>query len=96
MSDIIDYTPYMENDYKVYVDVNENRMKDGRIMPLSFVWEDGARYEIDKVTEIRPAASLKAGGAGMRYTIRIRGRERYIFLEEERGVGKWFIERAEK
>ena len=93
MGDIIDYKPYMESDLKVYVDVNEDRLKDGRILPLSFVWEDGARYEIDKVTEVRPAASLKAGGAGMRYTVRVRNRETYMFLEEEHGMGKWFMER---
>ena len=93
MSDIIDYMPYMENDSKVYVDVNEIRLKDGRLIPISFVWEDGNRYEIDKVSEVRPAASLKAGGAGIRYTVRIQNRETYMFLEEERGVGKWFMER---
>ena len=26
-------------------------------------------YEIQKVTDVRRAASLKAGGAGMRYTV---------------------------
>ena len=93
MSDIIDYKPYMENDYKVYVDVNEMRLKDGRLVPLSFVWEDGNSYSIDRVIEMRPAASLKAGGAGLRYTVRIRGQDRYMFLEEECGIYKWFMER---
>jgi len=90
---IIDHTPYMENDMKVYVDVNEDRLKDGRVIPRSFVWEDGNRYEVDGVLDMRPAASLKAGGAGMRYTVRICNRERHMFLEEDRGVGRWFLER---
>jgi len=90
VSSEVDYTT---NDFKVYVDVTEERLKDGRLIPLSFVWEDGCRYEIDKVLDMRPAASLKAGGAGMRYTVRVRHQETFMFLEEERDVSKWFMER---
>jgi len=89
----MDYKPYMENDYKVYVDVNENRLKDGRLVPLSFVWEDGTHYKIDKVLDTRLAASLKAGGAGLRYTVRVGGHETYLFLEEDKAGAKWFMER---
>jgi hypothetical protein len=93
MSNIIDYKPYMENDHKVYVEVNENRLTDGRLIPLSFVWEDGNRYEVDKVIDTRHAASLKAGGAGLRYTVMVRNRQTYMFLEEDRAGAKWFMER---
>ena len=93
MDNIIDYKAYMDNDCKVYVDVIENRLKDGRIVPLFFVWEDGSRYKIDKVLNVRPAASLKAGGAGMRYTVRVGGRETYLYLEEDKVGAKWFMER---
>jgi hypothetical protein len=89
----IDYKPYMDSDYKVYVDVTENRRKDGQVTPLSFVWEDGAEYEIDRVTDVRPAASLKAGGAGLRYTVKVRNQETYMFFEENKDGGKWFMER---
>jgi hypothetical protein len=37
---------------------------DGRIEPLSFIWEDGRKYLIDQVTDIRQAPSLKADGYG--------------------------------
>ena len=93
MSEIVDYKPYMESDCKVYVDVNEDRMKDGRLVPLSFVWEDEVRYEIDKVIDARPAASLKAGGVGLRYTVKVKGREAFLFLEEDNDGAKWFMER---
>ena len=93
MSKIVDYKQYMDCDYKVYVDVTENRLKDGHLTPLSFVWEDGCRYEIDKVVEVRPAASLKAGGAGLRYTVKVKNRDVYMFLEEDRGASRWFMER---
>ena len=95
MSDIIDYKPYMGSGCKVYVDVNEDRLKDGQLLPLSFVWEDGNRYEVDKIIDKRPAASLKAGGAGMRYTVRVMHKETYMFLEEDDGTFKWFMERRE-
>lgn len=49
---------------KVYVGVTAEFSPLGDIVPVSFVWEDGRRYRIDRVTDVRPAASLKAGGAG--------------------------------
>jgi hypothetical protein len=91
-----DYAQYMDNDCKVYVDVVERRLQDGRLIPLSFVWEDGTEYEIDRVMDVRRAASLKAGGAGLRYTVRIKKHETFMFLEEDRGIEKWFVEKREK
>lgn len=73
---------------KVYIDVAALHDKDGNIIPMYLKWENGALYFIDKVLDIRRAASLKAGGVGMRYTCKIAGRERYLFLEED----KWFVE----
>ena len=93
MSEVIDYRPYMESAHKVYVDVYEMRFRNGRLLPLALVWENGVRYKIDKVLDVCPAASLKAGGAGMRYKIRVRDRETYLFLEEDRSGTKWFMER---
>ena len=58
-------------------------------MPVAIHWEDGKEFEIDEVVDVRRAASLKAGGAGIRYTIRIGDRRTYLFLEED----KWFVER---
>ena len=84
---------HLINDRKLYVEVNEDRMPDGEVLPRSFVWEDGARYEADRILDILPAASLKAGGIGLRYKIRAAGREVFMFLEEDRGAGRWFMER---
>lgn len=74
---------------KVLVPVLAEFDTDGALKPISFVWEDGTRYTIDKVLDVRRAASLKAGGAGLRYTCVVRGRETYLFREEDR----WFMER---
>ena len=79
----------MDNSSKVYVGVNAHFEPDGRLNPLSITWEDGSEYEIDRVLNVCRAASLKAGGAGIRYTVRIGNTETYLFLEEN----KWFVER---
>lgn len=73
---------------KRYVDVVARFDTDGRIIPVKLLWHDGTVFFIDKVLDIRKAASLKAGGAGIRYTCRINNRETYVFLEENR----WFVE----
>lgn len=77
---------------KQYVSVTATFDRDGNIVPLFINWEDGRRFAIDRVTDVRYAASLKAGGAGIRYTCRIRNHEKYLFLEENR----WFIEGEKK
>ena len=55
---------------KVCVNVMAEFTNDGRLLPRSFIWKDGHVYEIQKVTDVRRAASLKAGGAGIRYARR--------------------------
>ena len=73
---------------KRYVDVFARFDTDGRIIPIKINWYDGTVLFVDKVVDIRRAASLKAGGAGIRYTCRINNQETYLFLEEN----KWFVE----
>ena len=79
----------MERPTKVYVGALAYFEPDGRLLPRSVTWEDGRTYSIDRVLDVRRAASLKAGGAGMRYTVRIGRTVTYLFLEE----GRWFVER---
>lgn len=83
---------------KVYVEVNASFGEDGQMYPKSLVWEDGTRYIIDKVTDIRQAAAMKAGGQGDRYTIIINGKQSYLFFERATNIfgnviGRWFVER---
>ena len=73
---------------KVYVEVTALFDLEGNMTPLEIFWEDGRRFEIDRVLDRRRAASLKAGGVGIRYLCRIRGRETYLFCEGPR----WFVE----
>lgn len=78
-----------ENENKVYVKVAAFFHTDGRLEPVAFWWEDGCKYCIDRITDVRRAASTKAGGIGLRYVCMVCGREVHLFLEEQR----WFIER---
>ena len=74
--------------YKKYVEVYAVYLKNGELIPKRVIWEDGRSFGIDRIIDKRNAASIIAGGAGIRYTCRIRGKTRAIFLEEKR----WFVE----
>ena len=63
--------------HKVYVDVTAEFTKDGQV------------YEIQKVTDIRRAASLKAGGVGLRYTCIVDGCKSHLYYEDN---NLWFME----
>ncbi|MBQ9001009.1 MAG: hypothetical protein IJ087_04070 [Eggerthellaceae bacterium] len=73
---------------KRYVKVVSSTDEDGLVMPLSIEWEDGRVYEIDQVLDRRRAASLKVGGTGVRYLIRIGNAKTYLFHEDPR----WYVE----
>lgn len=85
------------NEHKVYVRVNAEFDKDGFVHPKSIIWNNGTEYEINKVLAVKHMHASKAGGNGDRFTIRLRGQERYLFYERapEFGgnqVGRWFVE----
>lgn len=87
-----------QNPAKVYVQVAADFGVDGQLLPRSLIWEDGNRYEIDKVLACKSAAAMRAGGQGERFTIQVNGRERYLFFERSTdlngpNLGKWFVER---
>ena len=74
---------------KINLQVNADFDLDGNIRPRAITWEDGREFEIDQVLDVRRAASLKAGGLGIRYLCRIRGKEVKLFNDE----GHWFMEK---
>ena len=82
--------PEYNNPDKHYTSVKAEFDEQGNITPLSITY-NGRELEIDRISDIRPAASLKSGGAGIRYTCFIMGKETYLFLEEAR----WFLELAQ-
>ena len=78
----------MQEIKKEYVSILAQIHRDGSIQPLGILLEDGRKSDIDEVKDKCRAASLKAGGCGIRYTIRIGARDTYLFDED----GRWFVE----
>ena len=78
----------MEN-MKVYVEVTAKFDTDGSMMPVSFIWEDGTVYQIDRIKAKERCASRKAGETGIMYTVMVDGKECHLFYEFD----KWFMER---
>lgn len=83
---------------KTYVQVNVDFADDGRMRPISILWEDGHTFEIDRVLDVRPASAARAGGQGDRYTIRMGESVTYLFFEHNADygnhvLGRWFVER---
>lgn len=86
------------NNPKVYVAVRAEFKEDGLMLPRELTWEDGEKYAIDRVLDIRQAPALKAGGQGDRYTILVNGKQSYLFFERSTNltgnvIGRWFVER---
>ena len=63
---------------KKYIKVTATFDCDGNLLPEYIYWNDDKKYAIDRITDIR-------------YTCRILGRERYLYLEENR----WFVDAKE-
>ncbi len=81
-----------------YVEVTVDFTPEGLMLPRTLIWEDGRRYEIDRIRAVQAAPALKAGGQGDRYTVMIGGHERYLFFEHNADygnerVGRWFVEK---
>lgn len=91
-------TAAVQKPIKVYVAVKADFDVNGTLLPRVITWEDGEKFTIDKIIDIRQAAAMKAGGQGDRYTIVIRGKQSYLFFERStnltgNNIGRWFVER---
>lgn len=89
-------------DPKVTVEVLVAFQRNGDMVPKEIIWiddnEEKIHYPIEKVKDVCQAAAEKAGGQGDRYTIKVNGRETYLFFERSaklngRVIGTWFVER---
>ena len=74
---------------KIELNIIVQHLPDGKAIPKTIIWEDGRKFAIDKVLDIRKAAATKCGGIGIRYICRICGKEVVIFDED----GIWFLEK---
>ena len=73
---------------KRYVPVVVRFDAEGQLRPLEIEFDEGHKYTVDRVLDVCRAACQTVGGVGVRYTIRVQGQERYLWLEKER----WFEE----
>ncbi len=69
----------------VFVEFDE----DGKKHPKQIKLNDQV-FEVLRVVKVVNAASLKVGGIGERYTVKIGTRETFLFYEKE--TGRWFVE----
>lgn len=76
---------------KVYVDVLAEFTKDGLLIPKQITWEDGRKYEISRVVDIKRMVSTKAGGVGERYLCVVSNKRVSLYYEDN---NMWFMERA--
>ena len=73
---------------KRYVPVIVRFDVDGKLRPQIIGFDEEHKYVIDKILDVRRAACQTVGGVGNRYTAKVQGEERYLWLEK----GRWFIE----
>ena len=80
----------IERREKRYVEVIADMDEDGRVVPLEVVWADGRHFAVSKILDVRRRASMKVGGTGICYTVRVGGSREstYLFREGDR----WFVE----
>lgn len=75
---------------KLHINVIAEFLPNGHIVPLSIVLYDGRCYPVDQVLDVKSAANMKVGGAGIRYICTIEGQQRSLWREGDR----WFVEEA--
>ena len=73
---------------KVFVSVVVRFDEEGNVCPMNITWEDGRKYEIDRLIDVRRAVATKVGGTAIRFTVRIGSKITYLFHDD----GKWFVE----
>lgn len=88
----------MDDYYKKYVKVIVKFKEDGSMLPEAILWDNDVKFPIDRILSVCRAAALRAGGQGDRYTIRVAGKETYLFFEHSvdqatsEKPGRWFVE----
>lgn len=73
---------------KRYVPVVVRFDTEGKLRPLEIEFDEERKFPVDRVLDVCRAACQSVGGVGVRYTVRVQGQERYLWLEK----GRWFVE----
>ena len=83
------FNSWWEAHMKKYVEVVSRTDTGGNTRPMTVIWEDGRRYEIQSVLGAAQAANPIGGGMGMRFTCFINGVTTYFENP------KWFVDAKE-
>lgn len=73
---------------RMYVQVMVIYDEQGQATPQQLTLR-GKTYWVDRLLERRQAVATKAGGQGMRYTLRIGSSQAYLFRDDQ---DRWFVE----
>lgn len=84
-------TGEIPNPHKIFVGVTAEHDIKGNVTPKVLHWSDGRSFDIDKLLSVNRAASVKAGGYGVKYTCRIRNKEVCLFYDVY--DRRWFMEK---
>ncbi len=71
---------------KVYIEVEVIFYPDGRLAPVSFVWED-ERIAVEKFSGPTIMLSTKSGGTGVKYACQAQGNRYDLFFD----MNRWYI-----
>lgn len=76
---------------KVYVCVAVEFSTEGKMKPLYIEWENGTKYYIDRVGEVKYAPANVGAEIPVRFACEINGYKRYLYYEDS--LKKWFVEK---
>ncbi len=84
---------------RIYVTVTSTFDPTGYMQPTTITWADGRTFQIDSVTDFRPAGTMGLSIPGDCYTVVVCGQQKHLFFEHTDGrfqgrPGRWFVERT--
>jgi hypothetical protein len=85
---------------RIYVNVNMNMDRVGYMTPKIIEWEDGRKFPIDEVVDLRSVDPFQTPSRLDRYTVKVKGETRYLYFEKGGNglpniTGRWFVEARE-
>lgn len=75
---------------KVHVEVEVKFLKEGGMRPVWVKWEDGRKFQVERIKFIERASARTGSVLPVRYTLIIGGREKRLYYEPE--DMRWFVE----
>ena len=82
-----------KENYKLYVEVGLIYTPGGDMEPKYLrLTPTGEKYMIDRIYRHQRASSRKAGGCGICYFVRVRGKDAKLFYEDSPDKCRWFVE----